>query len=306
MSRTRRYAALTIAAIVAAFLGYSPAEAAKPVKGKVTSKRPQVKLGIIQTLFRDTPEPLMQILMRPFKALMEDQTGVYSTLVNGGDHFDLGKKISEDTVQLGVFHGIEFAWAKQKYPDLEPMLIAVNQDNFLRTHLVVRNDAALDGIGDLEGKILAMPRMSREHCRLYLERRCTLPGVAPNKFYSQVIVAGDVEESLDLVVDGKATAAIIDKVELEGYTRGKPGRAAKLKTMLQSEPFPCAVVAYNGKVLPEKLVERFKEGMIAANTTRKGQAMLSLCRITGFDEIPESYSEMLEEIVKSYPPPGDE
>src|SRR5262245_61257798 len=80
-----------------------PAEAAKTRKSK-SAMRPTIRLGIVQTLFRDTPEPLMQILMRPFKTLMEEQTGVNSLLVNGGDHYELGQQLADDKLQLGVFH----------------------------------------------------------------------------------------------------------------------------------------------------------------------------------------------------------
>ena len=53
---------LTTLGLLAA-LGTFPVRAAKPAKTKSSSKRPTVRLGIIHTLFRDTPEPLMQILI---------------------------------------------------------------------------------------------------------------------------------------------------------------------------------------------------------------------------------------------------
>jgi ABC-type phosphate/phosphonate transport system substrate-binding protein len=244
----------------------------------------------------------MQILLQPFKTLMEDQTGVQSVLVNGGDQNHLGQEIMEDRVQLGVFHGFEFSWARLKYPELKPLLIAVNQESYCRSLLVVRQDNPAVGIGELKGKVLTMPRLSCEHCRLYLERRCTPPGVPLEKHYSQVLTAGNVEEALDLVVDGKAAATLVDLMEFRCYMRSKPGRAAQLRKLLESEPFPCAVVAYNPTVLPKKLVTRFREGMIAAQETTKGQQMLMLCRITGFESVPAGYEQMLGHIAKAYPP----
>jgi hypothetical protein len=44
--------------------------------------------------------------------------------------------------------------------------------------------------------------------------------------------------------------------------------------------------------------------MVAAKDTRKGQQMLQLCRITGFEEVPEGYEQMFSDIAKSYPPPA--
>ena len=52
--------------------------------------------------------------MKPFKTLMEEQTGVQGTVVNGTDYDALGRQIMEESIQVGVFHGFEFAWAKEK------------------------------------------------------------------------------------------------------------------------------------------------------------------------------------------------
>src|SRR3954471_14889778 len=50
-----------------------------------------IRIGLIGSLFRDTPEPMVQVMMRPFKCLMEQQTGVTGQLVSGGDADHLGK-----------------------------------------------------------------------------------------------------------------------------------------------------------------------------------------------------------------------
>ena len=85
-------------------------EAAKPVKRK-SGKRATVRLGIIQTLFRDTPEPLMQILMRPFKNLMEEQAGVHSVLARASDSFGRVQPAGRARNRLGyrwnVIHAIQ-------------------------------------------------------------------------------------------------------------------------------------------------------------------------------------------------------
>jgi hypothetical protein len=55
--------------------------------------------------------------------------------------------------------------------------------------------------------------------------------------------------------------------------------------------------------LPEGLLERFREGMIAAKDTTRGRQLLELCRITRFEAPPADYEHMLTEIAKAYPPP---
>jgi ABC-type phosphate/phosphonate transport system substrate-binding protein len=90
------------AGAVAAALGFAcllllpaPGESAAP-GGKV------IRVGLIGTLFRNMAEPTMQVVMRPFKSLLEDQTGMTGELVAGGDATNLAKLLKEDKVQFGV------------------------------------------------------------------------------------------------------------------------------------------------------------------------------------------------------------
>jgi ABC-type phosphate/phosphonate transport system substrate-binding protein len=290
--------------VLAAALGLAclgPAEpraAAEEAGGRAT-----VRIGLVETLFPDTPEPLMQVMIRPFKSLLETQTGVRGQVVVGGDAESVSRQLKEDRIQLGVFHGIEFAWARLKNPDLRPLLIAVNRNRVLRACLVVSAACQARDYADLKGKKVGLPRLSRDHCRLFLERRCCKEGCTPARFYGEVSNPQDPEDALDAVVDGKLDGAVIDLVALENFRKLKPGRAARLKILQQSEPFPSAVIAYQLGGLAEGLLDRFRQGMISARSTRHGRQLLEMCRITAFEAVPSDYEELLVSIVKAYPPP---
>jgi ABC-type phosphate/phosphonate transport system substrate-binding protein len=269
---------------------------------KAESQGTLLRIGVVATMFRDTPEPLLQVIMRPFKSLLEAQAGITGQIVASGDADVLGQQLTENHVQLGVFHGVEFAWARRKYPKLKPLMIAVNQHPFLKAHLVVQRDSKVETVGDLLGQVVALPRMSREHCRLYLERRCVQPGFSPEKFYSKIKTLHDGEDALDAVCDGKVQAAVIDAVEFDQYHKDKPRQWAQLRSLQESEPFPSAVIAFYPGSVDDGLLLRVRDGMIAAKATQRGQQLLSLCRITSFEEIPADYEQMLANIVKAYPP----
>jgi hypothetical protein len=128
------------------------------------------------------------------------------------------------------------------------------------------------------------------------------PGTRPEKFYAKVSTPHDGEDALDDVYEGKAKAAVIDAVELDQYRKGKPRRSSQLCSLQESETFPAAVVAYYPGSLEEDLLVRVRDGMIAAKDTPHGQALLNLCRITGFEEVPADYEQMLSSIAKAYPP----
>ena len=124
-----------------------------------------------------------------------------------------------------------------------------------------------------------------------------------DRFFAQVIRPADLEDALDNVVDGTVQVTVVDAVALENYQHRKPGRFAKLKIVVDSEVFPAAVVAYHPGSLGEPALKRFREGMVGASQTRRGQQMLALCRMTGFEIIPTDYDQILSDIIKAYPPP---
>lgn len=292
------------AAAAAAALGFAcsllqpaPGESAAP-GGKV------VRVGLIGTLFRGVPEPIMQVAMRPFKSLLEDQTGMTGELVAGGDAGHLAKLLKEDKVQFGVFHGVEFAWARQKNPSLVPLIVAVNGRPAMHAVVLVPQDSKVTTCADLKGKTVGFPADSREHCRLFFDRRCVGPGCCPAKFFGQVLSPRDVEEALDDLVDGKMDALVVDGLTLEAYQKLKPGRAARLRPLVRSEAFPAAVVAYHPGSLSDDLLARFRDGLLGASSSRRGQRLLEMCRITSFKAVPDNYEDMLKAIAKAYPPPA--
>lgn len=265
-----------------------------------------VRIGLISSLFSDVPEPLVMVMVQPFRSLMEAQTGVSGQLVSCGDADNLGQQLMEDKVQLGVFHGVEFGWARHKYPELRPLVIAVNEQRYLRAHFVVRADSKMSMLADLQDKALALPNQTRDHVRLFLRRRCLDWKKDPTSFFSRITNPANVEDALDDVVDGVVQVSVVDGVALDCYKRRKPGRFTKLKIVQSSEVFPAAVVGFRPGILDDVTLKRFRDGMINANRTVAGKQLLTLWKLTGFEEVPPDYDQALIQIVKAYPPPGSD
>jgi ABC-type phosphate/phosphonate transport system substrate-binding protein len=274
-----------------------------PARGEENSRPEVVRIGMVGTLFRDTPEPLVLALMKPFGAMMEAQTGLTGKLIPGGDPLSLARSLAEDKVHLAVFHGFEFAWAQQQYPGFRPLMIAVNQTRHLQAYLVVRIDQRATALEGLKGKTLAMPRGTKEHCHLFLDRLCHDLGADPGQFFSRTTTPPNVEEALDDLVDGDVQAVVVDGVSLDCFKRRKPGRYARLKILLESPIFPAAVVAYHPGPLPEDVLNRFREGMINADKTPTGRQLMTLWKLTAFEAVPDDYEQTLAAIIKAYPPP---
>lgn len=262
-----------------------------------------VRIGLVETLFRDVPANAAEAMMQPFSAIMQSQTGVSGRLIPSGDADSLGSELAADKLQLGIFHGIEFAWARHKYPELRPLVIAINERTLLQAFVVVRADSPAQEVGDLRAGALALPRFTKIHSRHYLHRCCRECGAELQDFFTTITTPPNIEEALDDVVDAVVKATVVDGIALDCYKRRKPGRFAKLRIIQQSEMFPAAVVAYRPGTLDEATLRRFRQGMLNADQTLLGRQMLNLWKLTSFVPVPQDYEQLLTAIVKAYPPP---
>jgi ABC-type phosphate/phosphonate transport system substrate-binding protein len=274
--------------------------------GRATRSQDTIRIGLIGSLFRDQPSSAVSVMMEPFAALMQSQTGLTGDLVPGGDAFQLGQQLSEGKLHVAVFHGFEFAWARLRYPELRPLIIAVNRYPHLNAQLIVSAKDPANSLRELEGKRLALPRPSREHCHLFLERHCQeCAKKTPQSFFAKVANPPNAEDALDDVVEGQVDATVVDGLALECYRRRKPGRFAKLKVVESSETFPAAVVAYCPGCLDDTTLNRFRTGLLGASKSMLGKQLLTLWKLTGFEPVPDDYEQTLAAIAKAYPPPAE-
>jgi ABC-type phosphate/phosphonate transport system substrate-binding protein len=258
---------------------------------------------MVKSLFRNVPEPLIKVCAQPFRALVQEQTGFTCKLDPPTDPFKLGEQVANKEIELGVFQGIEFAWVCEKHPELRPLVIAVNVHPTRRAHLILRADDPATSVADLKGKKLAIPRQSRDHCEVFIDRQCRKCGQPLGQFFSHVDKSLNVEQALDEVFEETIRAAVVDDIAWECYKRRKPGRAEHLKDFLRSEPFPDTVVAYRVNSLDAATLSRLREGLLTADQNALGRQLLTLWVMTEFQKVPKDFAKMLDEIVRLYPAP---
>jgi ABC-type phosphate/phosphonate transport system substrate-binding protein len=263
-----------------------------------------VKIGMVSSLFRDVPPALVQALTPPFQSLLRDQTGMEGDILLAGDAHDVGKLLDDNQVQLGVFHGFEFAWARAKYPDLKPLVIAVNRHKSLKAHIVVRNDCGAVNLDDLKGKVISVPRRSRAHSLLFFERELAKTGCEAKGFFGDIVAHASIEDALDDVIRDKVQAVLVDGLALETYGDVKPGCHVRLKMLKDSETFPPGVVAYREGGADAATLRKFKDGMITAHETSRGKELMGLWKLTAFENVPANFSQTLDTILQAYPPPA--
>lgn len=264
---------------------------------------PGVRIGVVDTLAPGMPAKLLAIAMRPFRAYMEEQTGLAGEVVRGGDAFSLARQLQEGRVQVAIFHGHEFAWVREKCPALRPVVICISQCRDIRAALVVPEKCEAGGCSELKGKAVALPRDARAHCRVYLERNCVEEGVPACKFY-RLAQPSYTDDTLDEVASGKLEGAVVDSAALERYRKCHPARARSLRVLQESGTFPPGVIAYCHGRLPEATVKKLRATLLAAKDDPKGQVTLKRLRMSSFEPPSEEFDVSLRSIAKAYPAPA--
>jgi ABC-type phosphate/phosphonate transport system substrate-binding protein len=256
---------------------------------------------LVNSLFRDVPPALVQMMMPPFKNLLRDQTGCEGEVLTARDAEELAKRLSENRVDLGVFHGFEFAWVQEKYPDLKPLVVALNRKPTLKAFVMVRNDSEAASLADLKGQALSVPRRSLDHSLLFIDRECSALGCGPKEFFAAVVTHPNFEDALDDVIRGKVQAVVVDALALDSYEQVKPGCFARLKVLKESEPFPPAVLAYRDGGLDNETLGKFRDGLTTASRNVRAKELMGLWKITSFELPPQDFAQMLGAVLKSYP-----
>src|SRR6516164_5218266 len=59
-----------------------------------------VRIGLVASFFRDTPEALMRTMVQPFGSVLESQTGIAGQLVPAADAVDLGRLLVQNKADL--------------------------------------------------------------------------------------------------------------------------------------------------------------------------------------------------------------
>lgn len=288
--------ALAVGTVVLLSWALSPVRAVEPNK--------PIKVGMVQTFFLDVSKPIIDWLPTPFSQLMKEHTGLEGKLVIGGDYHHVGKMLADKKVDLGVFHGFEYAWAQGKFPELQPVMVAIYKHRGLRANIVVRDDCPAKTLQELKGKEMALPLNSKGHCRLYLDTCCAgCGGECPKAFFKDVTRPANVRAALDDVVGGTVQAAVVDGEFLESYAELKPGCFNRLKVLSKSELFPSGVLACRKGALDEATLDRFREGLTQAHKSIRGRDLMLMFKIGAFEPPPSNYSQMLTDIVRVYPAP---
>jgi ABC-type phosphate/phosphonate transport system substrate-binding protein len=289
---------LALAAVGAALVLMSRTGAASENQPEITV----LKIGLVQSLFRNTSAEKILSQAQPLGEIMAAQSGVRLRFSAVGDHEELAKQLQQGDIHLAVMHGVELSWVQKNTKDLQPLVLAINQTIRLKSYVLCRAEDPARLLADLKGKRLAMPARSLYHNYLYLQKALETAGLNPAGYFEEKSTLS-VYGALDSVIDGNADVAVVDGVAWENFCENKNGRSKKLKVVTESTIFPTAALVYKPGTMPEKQEKQLKEALTGLHKKPVGRQMLLLWRLSQFSDVPEEYTELLQEVVKEYPQP---
>lgn len=259
---------------------------------------PHIQIGMYQTMFRDITPGMVQAVAKPLKKVIEKTMKLTGDAELVPDAATLAAGISDGKIQIGVFHGYEFAWLMAKHPDLEPFMLAVPHGK-LRASIIVRANNPAEKLADLKNQTVAIHKAIKAHCVLYLDDQ--RKGL--DETTATVIEKPDVtmEEMLQEVASGAQAAAVVDAALLEAMINISPGIAKGIKVIDTSETFPYAVLAIRKDGIDPEVRKRVMEGLANAHNTPQGKPLMMLWSLKAFELPPDDYHEELVTVLKNYP-----
>ncbi|MGE3805787.1 MAG: phosphate/phosphite/phosphonate ABC transporter substrate-binding protein [Gemmataceae bacterium] len=262
-----------------------------------------VRISISRALFRDMPEPIVLASIEPLGKILSQATGMRGTMTVADDGAELAEKLADQEIDVAIFDGVEFAWARQGDQRLCPLMITVNLEKSVRAFIITRSGDGHKDLGDLEDGRFFLAKNTRQHCLLFLEQECQRRGQSAEDFLVELCQKETAEEALDDLVDGKGDAVLIDNASFACYQQRKPARAKKLSILVQSIEFPSAVLACHKGGLEQGTVTKVQRSLGELDDSALGRQLLTLWKLQAFEKVPREFDQLLERVARDYPAP---
>lgn len=261
--------------------------------------RDSVELGMPESLFRGVPKVFRSGSTDSFLKLMKDSTGIKGNLHPFDDAMLLAKDLDAGKVHLALFQGHEFAWAKAKYPDLMPIVVAVPLQP-MQAFCLVRWDCPAKNIGELTKEKISLPPIHRDVCEMFLAKQ--------KAEFQKVEFAGQLDaptatDAIFDVIERKSGCTIVDGNTLKLFESLHPGPYKNLRILSQSQVFPDACIAVKKNALDENTIDKIRKALLNVQNLPDGNLLLTNWKLKSFSKVPDNYEQGFKEFQKGYPAP---
>lgn len=264
-----------------------------------------INIAMAKSFFIDKSKNVADIAAEDFKKVLKKATDLDGVLNTKLTAFEMGAKLDSKELQFGLFFAHELGWVMQKYPDVQPLLIAVNRGVSDSVHIIVHKKSPAKSLADLAGKKIDIPAGTIEPSRLYLERMCLKTAGKPAAmFFGKIEQSTAQAAAMDAVARGLVDATVLETSALEFYKEVKgPVYNNNLRVLQESGVFPSAAIAYKKGGVDEATLKRFRDGLAKVHTIPEGRNLMKEWRIDVLELATPEYAKSLADLIKIYPAP---
>jgi ABC-type phosphate/phosphonate transport system substrate-binding protein len=258
-----------------------------------------LKVGLMANIFGNLDQQKAVSQVKTMGDEVSKRTGVKADFTVVPDLPTLEKDLKAGKLQMAILHGIEYAWLRPSLGEARPLLIAVPEQTSLQSLVLTAANTPAKKLEDLKGQPFALSADTPFHVNFFLRR--TVTG-SPEQFF-RIQATKTSEDAMEDVIDDKAKATAVSESVWSNFQEIKPGRAKRLKVLLQSPHFPAPVLIVRSKDAADpKLVDRFEKSMLQIHESDAGRQTLTLWRLKSFQKVPAEFTQQLEMVAKQYPP----
>jgi phosphate/phosphite/phosphonate ABC transporter binding protein len=244
------------------------------------------------------PEDILRRELQPLMEYLSLNLGIPVHLVIAPDYEGLGALVKRAEVDIASFSPLAYVKAKKNNESLRLLLgQIVGGATTYTAYIVVHSDSGINRLEELKGKRFAFIDRSSASGYLFPYAFFLNHGIVPEKYFSQVIFAGNHLKAIHYVTERKVDAAATYSEGLMAARASGLG-IRSLRIFEKTGRIPYDAVCVRGDLDPD-LVQRLKSLLLNLDTrTEEGRGILGeIPRINGWIEVHDEQYASIREVL---------
>jgi len=221
-------------------------------------------------------EAEMKAEFEPVNNYLSKALGVKISLYIAKDYGDLQKQMEAGVVDIGSFS--PFAYVDAARGGKIKLIAQSILDNSAFYHgiIIARKTTGASNLTDLEGKRFAFVDKKSASGYVYPRAMLIEKGVNPDKFFKEILFAGNHSKVIDQVLSGEADAGATYDGAIP-YAKGQGKNVDELQIIAKTEPIPHDAITVREGFDPN-LVNALQEALVKLAGTTEGKAIIAKSR----------------------------
>lgn len=204
--------------------------------------------------------------LKPLADYLKQTTGRSFSFQVTKDYKSAVDLLATEKVEIAYLAALTYVKAKQKNPNVEPIVMPIDQNSgrpWYSAVIVADSTKGIKSLEGLKGKRFAFVSPSSTSGFLMPMSQFAKQGIDPTRDFALIKYSGSHDKAEADLASGKVDAIANDKPSfLRSQKAGKLG--SRYKIIWESDPIPTGPIVVNTKKLPAELVASLKKALIDA------------------------------------------